>query len=716
MAVAPTPPATRRGRRLPAGPLALVPLLVLAGATPLAWVGRFYFRGDTQIAYLGWWYHLGERLREGHLPLMEPLAWEAGNHVAEGQWGLFSPLTILVGLLATVAPNVVVFVTAVKIGLVVLGGTGTYLLTRSYGAREPFAVVAGLVVGLAGQSVFFDWPSWVNGQIGAALLPWAWWLTRRAMAGRNPAGALVACYLVVSVGYVYCALFLAVVLLACLVDAALARSRRGLLTVLALGVFSALVTVTVYLPGVLTAPVTLRGAWEVVGRGRGTVELQDLAVSMVPTPRTHYLLWLLPVVLWLDLGRLRRSWRDLAGAGLATALLALWVIGPSEVGPLRWFSRVVPALMVPLVLLLAVAASRALVTRVSRTRLALSLAWVGVGAYAVVARDPQYLRTTALGAVLVVAALGATAWTLGHRGPRASTGVVLVATLGLLVFQFTQNPQPGAADRHMPAERAQYEGRVPTATGDVMVLGNPTSRVVADPEIADELLIGSAWYLDPEAAVQNGYTTINFRAFHSRFCRRFNGGTCSKALGAVLATEPTTGRPWADLLSVSTLVLFRPSFPTTDPMQPPAGWTTSAVSEHTVVWTRDDPVPSAGGVVATSPGTAVSEELVTDREVRLRVTSVGSGGGTVTLSRLAWPGYSVEGGELAAPLRKMLVRVAVPAGAAGSTVTVRWHPPGWALELTALATALLAGSAWALLAALGPRRRRRVHPDAAPAG
>jgi hypothetical protein len=110
--------------------------------------------------------------------------------------------------------------------------------------------------------------------------------------------------------------------------------------------------------------------------------------------------------------------------------------------------------------------------------------------------------------------------------------------------------------------------------------------------------------------------------------------------------------------------------------------------------------------VATTPGTTVTEELSTDREVRLRVTAVGFGGGTVTLSRLAWPGYSAEGAELAAPLRKTLVRVSVPAGSAGSTVTVRWDPPGWTLELAALATALVAGTAWAVLAALGGRRRR----------
>jgi hypothetical protein len=165
-----------------------------------------------------------------------------------------------------------------------------------------------------------------------------------------------------------------------------------------------------------------------------------------------------------------------------------------------------------------------------------------------------------------------------------------------------------------------------------------------------------------------------------------------------------------DLLSVSTLVLFRPSFRTTDLMSPPAGWSVTSVTRYTVVWRRDERLPSAGGVVATSAGSSVTQERVTDREVRLRVDAVGPQGGTVTLSRLAWPGYSIEGGELLAPLDGFLVHVAIPETSAGSTVTVRWDPPGWTLELWALSTAVLAGSVWAVVAWLGPWRRRQATP------
>lgn len=704
---------THRVRRTWGRPFGLAVLLVGVGVTPLLWDGRYYFRGDTQVAYLGWWYHLGERVREGHLPLMEPLAWEAGNYVAEGQWGLFSPLTILIGVLASVVPDVVVFVTVLKIGLVVLGGLGTYVLVRSYGARDGLAVVAGLVVGLSGHSVSAEWPSWVNGQLGAALLPWVWWSSRRAMTGHNPAAALVLCYLTTAVGYVYCAMYAGAVLLGCLVDAALSRSRRGMLTVLGLVAFTTLVSVAVYLPGVLTAPVTMRDSRAVVGPGRFTTDLQGLFTGVLPTLRRNYLLWLLPAIVWLDLPRLRRSSRDLTGALVTTGVFLLWVLGPSAVGPLRWPLRVVPGLMVPLVVVLAVAASRTLPVRVPRTRLALSLTWVAAAAYLVVARDPHQLKAVALGAVLSFLTLGITAWSLGRGRAQVTVGVVLMSTLALFVVQHALHPVPGADDRNLPADATRYDGRLQSARGDVIVLGEAGVDIQRNPAIADHLLIGSAWYLDPHD-VQNGYSTIRYRAFRDRFCRTVNGGTCARALAALLQTEASTGRRWADLLSVSTVVLYRPSFPKVDLGSPPPGWTVSERTPYTVVWTRDRPVPTAGGVVATSAGLTVESVSVTDTVVELRPTTVGAGGGTVTFSRLAWPGYTVEGAELVEPLGGMLVQVDVPPGAAGRTVVLRWEPPGWGVSLTALATALLAGSvwvaAWTVVARRPPRAGGRRGP------
>ena len=252
----------------------------------------------------------------------------------------------------------------------------------------------------------------------------------------------------------------------------------------------------------------------------------------------------------------------------------------------------------------------------------------------------------------------------------------------------------------MPSAPEHYAGRLASARGDIMVLGDPGNAVRTDPATARELLVGSSWYLQ-DKDVQNGYSTIRFRAFTQRFCRTVNGGTCRRALSALWVTEPATGRPWADLLSVSTVVIHRPLLAGSDLHGPPAGWRVSEATPRVVVWTRDQPVPTAGGVVAASPGVAVDEAEVTDRRVAVRVARVGPQGGTLTFSRLAWPGYSARGAELTEPLAGVLVRVAVPAGAAGRTVTLEWEPPGWELELGALATAVLGGLLWVGWAARG---------------
>ncbi len=71
---------------------ALVATLVLAAGIPVLLNHRYFYAGDIQVAYLGWWYELGHQLQHGNWPLLDLQSWAAGNAIAEGQWGLFSPL------------------------------------------------------------------------------------------------------------------------------------------------------------------------------------------------------------------------------------------------------------------------------------------------------------------------------------------------------------------------------------------------------------------------------------------------------------------------------------------------------------------------------------------------------------------------------------------------------------------------------------------------
>jgi hypothetical protein len=698
-----------RSRRAAPWLLLLVLTLLLAALVPLAWDGRYYFRGDTQNAYLGWWFHLGSEVRSGHWPLLDLQSWRAGNFTAEGQWGVFSPLTIAIGVLTSAVSDLVVLVTVVKMAVIVVNGLGVYLLTRSYGAHRPAAYVAGVLVPLCGEAQLLEWPSWVYGQLVAALLPWCWWGIRRTMRGAHPGPALLAGYLVVTVGYVYGTLYLVVVVVACLVECALERNRRGALRVVVVGVVCGLVAVAVYLPGVLTAPVTGRAGWDVVASGSAVVDPTGLFASMLPFPPSHgavtqslYVAWVLPMLAWVDLGRYRQSWRSLSGLVVVLVVMLLWAFGPSRVGPLRWPGRTLPILVLAVVVLGVVLLDRTAARPPTGRRLVVSVLWTLAAGYLTFWQDDAGQRITVVGTVLVVTGL-VVVWSLLRLARPAAAAAALVvgaSCVGVVALQHHYRPHPPAVDRNSPRYAADYRTQLPDARGDVLVLGNPEPAAIRHAAVSRRLLIAAAWYLNPHP-VQNTYTTIKFRGYDSALCMRYNGSTmCPGVLRRVQAVEPGTGTPWLDLLSVSTVVLFRPDFPEPAQRRPPVGWHVADSDRWTTTWVRDHPVPTAGGVVWTSPGVRVGGTVSSDRDLRFRVSGVPASGGRVVLSRLAWPGYGVRGATIGPPLSGRLLTVDLPAGSAGRTVEVHYSPPGWGVELTSWWLGVCLAIGWSLLAPL----------------
>ena len=694
----------------------LVPALLLVVQD-----ARYFFHGDTQAAYLGWQYHLGREVLHGRWPLIDPHAWHAANLAAEGQSGLFSPLLVGIGVLATLAGNVLVFATAVKLALACVGALGVFALARSYGAAAPLAYVAAVAAPLGGMTQYLDLASWVAGLMIWALLPWVWWALRRLMlAGANPLAALVLGYLLVSVGYVYGTIMLILVLLGCLLECRLARDRSATWRVLGVGVVCGLVAFTVYLPGVLTAPVTKRGSGFALSGKFDSDPLQllssVLSTAAVPGTTLHvlpyaYAVWFLPVLLWVDLDRLRRGWRPLAGLLLTTAVMLLVMVGPARVGPLRWPLRLQPFLVQALVVLCAVLLSRYAVRRPSRRRLLAALAWVGAAGVVALLRYPGGWAALAVAVLLGAGGTAALWWVVrGRRTPRlvaAGCAVAVGVSLVSMLLQHAVFPDLPSPERNLPAAAADYRTQLTSARGDVMVVGDVMGLLEADPTATTDLLDGSAWYLNPHR-VQNMYTTIGFSAYDDRFPMDYDGSTSPALLDTLFSIEPTTGRRRVDLLAVSTLLLVRDDFPAVRLAAVPSGWRVSASTRHTVTWVRTRPVPGAGSPVWASPGTQLSRVSVDDRQTRFRVDRVPAGGGRVVLGMLDWPGYRTDVGELAAPVDGYLVTARLPADAAGRTVTVRFSPPAWPFEVACWWLAVVGGLAWCVsVSQVMPRNRRR---------
>lgn len=699
---------------------ACVPTVLVALLLALLHDTRYFFYGDTQAAYYGWWYHLGAEVRAGHWPLLDPHAWRAGNLVVEGQWGLFSPLVIGLGLLATVAPGVLVTATAVKLALACVGALGVFALARSYDVPAPLAYLAGVAAPMGGMTQYLDLPSWVAGLMIWALFPWVWWACRRTMLqGANPAAALVLGYLLVTVGYVYGTIMLIFVLGACLLDARVARDRAMRNRVLAVGILLGLVALTVYLPAVLTAPVTVRDSGFGGFGGKFSTDPLALFAAVLPTASVHgtsmhllpysYLAWFLPVLLWLDVDKVRKGWRPLAGLVALAGLILVVVDGPARLGPLRWPLRLHPFLVEVVVVLAVVALTRFAVRRPSGRRLALSLLWVGLAGVVALLRAPEMWSGHLLSVALVGG--GTAAGWLMLRGQRriavlAAGGAVL--TLAAAALQHGYYPEPPSPQRNMPAALSAYQRPLAGARGDGMVVGDLDTELRDHPAAARDLLVGSAWYLNPHR-VQNGYTTVSHHAFYERYCMSFQGATCPEALRTLFSTEPDTGQPRVDLLGVSTLLLVRADFSTRTLDNPPAGWRVVASSPWAVTWVRRQPVPGAGRPVWASDGTVVSTLSTDDRTARFEVKRVPPGGGRVVLSALGWPGYRADGGQVADPVDGYLLTVDVPGDAAGRVVTVRYSPPAWPVEVAAWWAAVVIGAGWCVVV----WRRRRAQVSAA---
>jgi hypothetical protein len=308
------------------------------------------------------------------------------------------------------------------------------------------------------------------------------------------------------------------------------------------------------------------------------------------------------------------------------------------------------------------------------------------------------LLQLAAGAVVVVGVF-ATARAVPHR--RLLPAVMVAVSVGIAVLQLTVQPAGIGGQRGSPGELAAYADLLPGAEGDVMVIGLDPDVLEEHPGLGGQVLPGSLWDLT-DHPVHNGYTTLGFRAYNDRFCTRFNGDACPDALTTMLEDEPETGLPWVDLHAISTLVLV--ALPDNETASPPPGWHVAHRDGPTVTWVRDEVRPTAGGVVWASPGTRVHQVAQTSTSTTFVVDRVG-GDPSVVLSRIAWPGYRVDGADLEEPLGGHLLRVRLTPEDVGSTVTVTFRPPGWRLEITCLLAALALGAGWSALA-----RWRTGHP------
>ncbi len=710
---------------------------LLGALIPLLTNPRFYFYDDTEAGAYGIWFEIGKQLRAGQWPLFSDNGWAAGNYAAEGQWGIWNPLIMAVGLLASVATSAVVFTTILKIVLLMILAGGTFLLARHYGASPAWAAVGGVATPLAGFTVYMDAPSWVTGLMVFALLPWTWWGLRRTIFGRrNPVFGLVFGYLLITIGYVHGTIMLVAVFLGLLVEIFMRRRRDGALSLLFCGVILGLVAVTVYLPGVLTASVTVRGTG-IGNSGFLGTDLTGLASSAMgsslpqingwwgafsPVP-ILYIAWFLPLAALISGRKVGAAWRELSAILVVGIISLMLTLAPSDMGPLRFPVRLMPYVALTVIVLVCVMISRFGVETFSKARTATILAIFSAGAYLAWSQNPKIVRIHFIFAALALVGILAVVAILYGRSrlhgwdrlrvfrpePVAAVVMILVslATAGGQRHYFPAAPLP---DFGFPDAKAAYEKPLTGSQGMAFIVGEPNKL---GPDIWKETLASNAWYLS-DAQVQNLYSPIMFAKYSDDLCMTSHGWTCPAAADKLFSIDPATGKRIVDLIAVDTVQILR------DPgdaggvalhqRRVPKGWHEIASTPNAITWVRDAPLRDTGEPVWTSGGTRVSTVSDSSQQLVFRVDQVGSNGGQVALSRLAWPGYKADGATLADPLRGYLLTVNIPANSLGKDIVVSFEPPAWNVLVSLIILAGLLGAAWSGVAV---KRNRSMTSTAA---
>ena len=723
----PAEPRSEPRRRRAIYPAATVLITVLLGAARLLGTRAFYFADDTQTGAFGQWWELGRRILGGSVTILSPQAWQAGNYLAEGQWGLLNPVVWAIAIGAHLSDDAAIYSSMVKLAFLGVMALGVYLLARSFGADARWAAVAGVLAPLGGFTVYMDAASWATGLFNAALVPWVWWGLRRSTErGKSPIAYLLAGYVLIAFGYVFGVIVLAIILVVTLAEKWIRRDWVALRRVIVASAYGGLLTVALYLPGVLTAPVTERAGMDIINSGFLNADLTDLGATAAPLARgtvgawsgiftdapLPYVAWVIPM-LALFLPCSRALMRSLLPVMIVTGVMLIVVLGPSHIGPIRWPIRFIPYVAIGVVVIFAVLATKAYPAQVTRRRMWVSLLVLVVMTWLAWTQTPGRGSTIALVAVAVVqaavivalAAIATTrrvSWTSPQRS-RAAVGGVLIVTAALVAPQMLVFPATPLPTFAVPHKVADLESVLPDGPGDAIVVGN-IYQDGGNEAAFDEILLGNLWYLS-STSVSSLYTVLPFSAYAADLCMDLRGSTCAGAYDTLMSKDEETGLALVDLLAVSTVVVIKSAFSGELP-HVPSGW--SVVSDEDYTWElrRAESVAPAGGVVWASSGTEVSVEGQDETSISVRVDRRGDDARMV-LSRLAWPGYVVSGAALSDdPVRGYLLTIDLSDAAEGDVVRVEFRPPGYFLSVAAflLAAGLLIG--WPVVGAI--RRGRAV--------
>ncbi len=448
---------------------------------------RFFWLDDQQVQFLPTYHWFGRNLLDGRPPLMSPELGNAGNFVADAQYGVYDPGHWLLSALVSRAENLNDAAWIMSGSCVVVLGVGVITLLSHYRCPPVLSVAAALGLANTGFFLWFGSSYWPL-MLSTAWLPWFWY----GLATPHRRGVLIvglSAYLLIGAGYPYNLIFAAATVLA---QAGERWLRGGFRAVMAR---EALARAAAGIAGVIAGLPTLLSLAQMVpfttrtfpvgplGNPGGFIpSLVDVLVggsTLTPLVTTTFFgnLLLAPVaatavfaVPALVLVRWRAVWRH-PGVLTALALLALAVVAtqtPTYVGPLRypWRYLALVGLYMPLLVVLGLTYGAAFT---KKRLVAAAVILAGQAGLAV-------LRAPALVWWHLVALLVASLAVAGLVAAASATRRSLVVA-GMVTLLATAVGAPLVGERSAVSSQA----KVDVASG-APVTGRPSRSLVTRPE------------------------------------------------------------------------------------------------------------------------------------------------------------------------------------------------------------------------------------------
>jgi putative flippase GtrA len=663
---------------------------------PLLFNRNFYFIDDTQIGSTGPWHYLGEKILRLDLSLLAPELWAGGNWVTEGQFGLFSPITWLIAIFSLNFSSVWLYATIVKLFFIILVSIGTYKSARELNARPFFAILVGVAAPFSGFSSYFDQAAWFSGLALSAVCINYFWVSKIAERGQiSSTVPILIAISGVAIGYVYVAIVLALITGAQLLSALIKRSM--FIPQLASFLAVLLCSVAIYLPALLTAPVTLRSQQGLSDSGWFAPNLPGLLTNFLPVTShlvPNYGPAQMPVPIMYGsilfclflLAKGSVVWeairKNLDVTIFLTVTLAL-LIGPSEFGPLRWPLRFYPIFIIFALLLLATSVGRLEQMNAQRPRKVYLIAFMCVAVFSwdQIAHIPMFFISNVLFLTLFIVL-----WVLILRLSKSKTGLKL-AGIGLISMALVStsqhfiSPRTPLADYNMPDNIESYQAAAHLAEGKTMFIGGLLDKGTSGKYVWQSNLVGNAWMLSgKQVAKFNEFMGVNYR-----------GEIAEQGLWRLFELEKFTGQPLADLMGLDTVVAFKSSISYV-PVAP-TNWELDQSHPKHIIYKRTGAATKQPFWVGWNAN--VSQFEVRNDSITFSYSTNDNKDAIFIFPRLAWPGYSASLGSVEPPTLGFLLSLKVPPGQ-NQRVTLEYKAPGSSTStnlLVALGGILIASEA-----------------------